>query len=216
MKKKGVPVGPSVEQLANLAAAISRDGKSAPEYLAKRAMTIWKAAQDLLLTQPPLQPEGPPLPKPRRYPVKLDEFLRIMLPRLSGRTGEKFSVFREYVCYCLANPAYDKGPWYHNHLDPYLYDGSSPKPFIEDYPLTNPRTSRYPTQNPPDEDNVVKLFAFWRGNTIPDPQSFRYHLQRFGEWYKSYEVQRAADLTLKRRVAGAKGRASQRRNRHRQ
>ena len=42
---------------------------------------------------------------PKRFPVKLDDFLRLMLPHLSGRTAEKLGIFREYLKFRLRNPS---------------------------------------------------------------------------------------------------------------
>lgn len=36
----------------------------------------------------------PPIPRPRKYPVTLDDALRLNLPSLNGRTGERAALYR--------------------------------------------------------------------------------------------------------------------------
>jgi hypothetical protein len=102
--------------------------------------------------------------------------------------------------------------WYEtiSRHHPFLYDGSSPKPFVAEYPLTDPRTEHYSPENPPDDDAVVNLFQFWRKNPILEPRSFHYHETRFRNWLNDcYSIEHENYVSAIRSVIGAKGRASQ-------
>jgi hypothetical protein len=103
---------PTVEQLASLAASLTRskmgDRLDPPGFLVSRAMGIWKAAHELLTGPQPLPIKTTTTPIPMAYPVILDKFLLLMLDKRSGRTGLKYSIFRDYLRYCLCHPDYDE------------------------------------------------------------------------------------------------------------
>jgi len=60
----------------------------------------------------------------------------------------------------------------------------------------------------PTKDDVDKYVALWRGKGIPDCDSFQYHARWFRDWYQTAH---AADISAKRRAAGAKGLTSAKR-----
>jgi hypothetical protein len=206
MKQKPAPAKPTVEQLASLAATLSKwkmgDRVEPPGSLVSRAMAIWKEAQKLLNPPPPGQVQPVP-PQPKRYPVTRDKFLGLVLPKLSGRTGDKYSLFREYLKFRLLNPAPPSFLW----ADELPGGGSSgifydfSKPQID---RIFSRPPKYPPQ--PTKDDVDELFANWSANSIPDSTSFRCHYRLFRVWY---EIAHAAEVSAKHRAAGAKGLKSQ-------
>jgi hypothetical protein len=105
---------PSTEQLAQLAATLARSSQNSASELAKAALTLWKSAEKELkmeclrlaaerqwqAVRPPdsaSQSKAPIVPTPKRFPVTHDEFLRLVLPKLRGRTGEQATVFKRYL-----------------------------------------------------------------------------------------------------------------------
>ena len=76
-------------------------------------------------------------------------------------------------------------------------------------PGTFPQYSSHVPQptKPPDatKDKVDQYFTLWRANPIPNCDSFVYHACGFRDWYQTAH---AAEVSAKRRAAGAKGRAS--------
>lgn len=203
---------PTTEQLANLAAAISEDGTEPPESLVNRALAVWEAAHELLnkpaSSSPTLAPPGPP--EPKRYPVTLDQFLLLMLPHLKGRTGERYGLFREYLRFRLRHPLPPDRIWAWDNVpdNPIPFDSCNPRivPGID-----KPYSALTPIKTEPPEptaDDVASRFGLWRSSGIPDPHSFLYHARAFLDWYRD---RHAADIGAKRRAAGEKGRASQKR-----
>jgi hypothetical protein len=207
---------PTTAQLASLAAALSKEGTETYCELVKQALGIWEAAHELLTNpQPPVEPERPRLSEPKGYPVNLDEFLRLMLPHLSGRTGEKYSLFREYLKFRLRNPSPPPCVIRHHRHAPIegtSFDCLNPQVL----PPTEGLLSGYSADKPdkpatppePTKDDVDKRFALWQANPIPDRTSFHYHARYFRSWY---ETTHSAEIKAKRRAAGAKGNASPRR-----
>ena len=131
---KKVPnrVEPTPHELATLAVAVSQDTtldnikyvlshgggniqwkESSDEISVKKALALWLTAREVLekwranpaSVFPPEPAPTPVQPEPKRYPVTLDEFLKFMLPHLSGRTGEKYGLFREYLAFRFRNPS---------------------------------------------------------------------------------------------------------------
>lgn len=203
-------VKPTTAQLANLAAALSKE-KEEPEWLVKYALALWEAANELLTKpQPPqAEPERTSEPKPKGYPVKLDEFLRLVLPHLSGRTAVKNDLFREYLKFRLRNSSPPNGEWDdkmpgHNiPADRIPFDCCHPRivPATRDRYLAV--TLNTPNNTPePTKDDVDKRLALWQTNPIPDPNSFYYHVHWFRSWYQTVHT---ADVSAKRRASGAKG-----------
>ncbi len=153
----------------------------------------------------------------------MDQFLLLMVPYLKGRTGERASLFRDYLCFRLRNPLEPPQVWPNDSKDsaPALppFDCCNPrilpaleKPLgysAEAHDSAGPIAWYYVKQQPakPTKDDVDKYFALWRSPGIPDPQSFDYHRQAFLDWYRKHHP---AQVSNKRRGAGAKGRASQR------
>ena len=224
-KSKSVSGGsePTPYELAKLATALSQETGAdyhRPEFWIKEALSLWLTARGVLEKWranpadvfPKPAPEPPPEPEPKSYPVKLGEFLRFMLPKFSGRTGEQFGTFREYLAFRLSNPTSPNLTWAHDCVPPNAihFDCLNPRivPAICDdlamYSLQNPK----PAKLEPSKDNVDRYFALWNTKGIPDPGSFLYHKSWFRDWY---QAQHAADLKTKRRAAGAKGLGSPKR-----
>jgi hypothetical protein len=211
MNQKATPAKPTVAQLALLAASLPplNDRPQPPDYLVSRAMAIWNAAHELLTKPQPPPVETPSILIPKAYPVTLDKFLGLVLPRLSGRRGDKYHIFRGYLRYCLCHPDYEEGPVHISRHDPFLFDGSNPEPFVENYPLTDPRTAHYSPEHPPDDNAVEKLFKFWRENPISNPRSFHYHASRFLNWFSDcYLKEHAAEVSAAHSAAAVKSHAS--------
>lgn len=202
---KEVPASsePTPYELARLAVAIHQQSSQfySDETLVTEALAIWLTARKMLETWrtnpasvfPESARQPPPEPRPRRYPVSLDEFLGFMLPRyLSERTGERYGLFREYLAFRLRNPTppdqtFD---WEHSAL----YAKTAPtfdccKPRIVpalDFPCSYSLEKGHlakPTE--PTKDDVDRYFALWRANPIPDERSFEYHKRWFGGWFQT-------------------------------
>jgi hypothetical protein len=110
---------PTTEQLATLAATLVRTSDHDANSLAAAALTLWRAAEDELAKareaadrwtvvtipaegRPISEAELPPLPEPKRYPIKRDEFARLVLPHLKGRTAELAEKLKAYCKACIA------------------------------------------------------------------------------------------------------------------
>jgi hypothetical protein len=214
MKPKNIPAEPppaepTVEQLALLAATLSNskigDRVEPPGSLVSRAMAIWKEAQRLLDPPPLVQPV---LPKPRRYPVELDDFLRLVLPNLSGRTGDKYGLFRDYLKFRLLNAIPPPSLWFDELV------GSGVVSFGRNYfDFASPHIVKIfskPSKNPPEptKEDVDKLFAIWNTNSIPDSTSFRCHFRLFRAWYGVFHT---AEVSKKRSAAAVISHNSQKR-----
>jgi len=99
-------VPPTTEQLAMLAAALAHTGEDDSFHLVSRAADLWERTQaylDFMYSEAPLSEEQlargaefQALPKPRKYPVKRDEFAQLMLPRLKGRTADLAAALKAY------------------------------------------------------------------------------------------------------------------------
>jgi hypothetical protein len=200
---------PTTAQLASLAAALSKDTRTeGTESLARSALQIWEAAHELLTNPPPPPaPAEPAVPQPKHYPVTLDQFLRLMLPRLTGRTGERYALFREYLRFRLRHPLPPAQKWAWDNVpdNPIPFDSCNPRivPGIDE-PYSAEGSAKPETVVPTVED-VVNRFALWQSNPIPDLQSFRYHSKAFRDWYQKHH---ADEVSAKRRAAGLKGHAS--------
>jgi hypothetical protein len=106
---------PDINTLAMLAAIASQGTAKTPAEAVDYAWDLWEESKEVLkYGNPAVRALRKPDPIkehwkeqgrfPKRFPVKLDDFLRLMLPRLSGRTDEKFGLFREYLKFRLRNP----------------------------------------------------------------------------------------------------------------
>ena len=233
MSLKSKPIVPSraeptAYELAKLAVAVlqanrDRHGYSEPDAL-KDALAFWLNARELLekwrttpasvFPEPPPAPAVPALPEPKRYPVSIDEFLRLMLPSLSGRTGDKYGLFREYLAFRLQNPSRpdsiwaDPVPGWNIPADRIPFDCCNPRivPGTEKpYSVHDIKPAKPPA---PTKDDVDRYFALWRANPIPNQHSFLYHARGFRDWYQTMH---AAEVSIAHRAAGAKGLASKKR-----
>jgi hypothetical protein len=213
------PAEPTIEQLANLAAALSRNENEDPVMLVRRAMDIWVSSRHLL-TQPPapIPRSKPALPTPTRYPVTLDNFLGLMLPRLSGRTGEKYSIFREYLRFRLSNPSFGDclrtaaffGSQIPTTAEPFDYCDPRIDP-VNSKPYTCDKPDQFNTPTGPTKEDVDKRFTLWKTRGIPDYRSFLYHADLFLRWYQQWHH---AEISERRRAAGANGLASPKRKKN--
>jgi hypothetical protein len=232
MKKKGTKSGtknvpssaePTPYELVKLAAALkqkSSTGYHPQEFWVKEALALWLTAHGVLEKWranpaemfPEPVPESPPEPEPKKYPVTLNKFLQIVLPKFSGRTGDLFGTFREYLTFRLNNPTSPNQTWAHGSVPPNAiqFDCLNPRivPAIQDdfalYSLQSPK----PAKLEPTKENVDHYFALWNAQGVPDLNSFFYHKHWFCKWYQEMH---AADLKAKRRAAGAKGLGSPKR-----
>lgn len=91
-------------EIALLAATLARNSDDPVEALVDRAFAIWNAVHSRL-AEPPPQPRPPPkldegdpgIPEPKGYPVKLEDALRLWMPKLEGRTAERMALFRRHL-----------------------------------------------------------------------------------------------------------------------
>lgn len=188
---------PTPSELANLAVMLSqKDGwGTSSETLVKNALDFWLDARQLLAKWranpesifPKPAPQPPRAPEPKRYPVKLDEFLALMLPHLSGRSGDKYNLFREYLRFRLRNPSPPAKTWAHGSVPPGAvdFDCCHPRivPKIENmFSYSAQGQSQKPE---PTKDDVDRYFAIWRTQGIPDRSSFHYHARYFRAWYQT-------------------------------
>jgi hypothetical protein len=95
---------PTTQQLATLAATLARNSNDTPHGLVDAALEVWKAAEAALDAEARAtdahaasEAQAAALPMPERYPVTLDQFLRLLLPKLKGRTFDQFATYREYL-----------------------------------------------------------------------------------------------------------------------
>jgi hypothetical protein len=187
---------PTTEQLANLVAALSKNlPTETPEFLAKRALGIWEAAYQLLTNPPPPTHEVPnqhSQPEPNSYPVTLDQFLKLMLPHFSGRTGEKFFIFRQYLAFRLRNPLPPASVWAWDQIpqNPIAFDCLNPRivPGITKACSSQELEKRESAE--PNKDDVDRYLALWKTQPVPDATSFAYHSLAFQKWYANYHTSR--------------------------
>jgi hypothetical protein len=107
LKEPPKTVRPTTQQLAMLAATLAHTANDDPLYLISKAAGLWEKAEaylDLMYTEASLseeqlarQAEFQALPKPRKYPVTRDEFARLMLPHLKGRTADLAAALKAYA-----------------------------------------------------------------------------------------------------------------------
>jgi hypothetical protein len=212
---------PTTAQLANLAAVLSKSGNEPSSLLVEKALRIWESAHKLLTSPPPpppVEPEPPSLPQPKSYPVELDTFLNFMLPAyFKSRSGDRYALFREYLKYRLRNPTPPSSPfaektYVEQNLFKIPFDCCNPHIVTGIY-LPH-RKLRFdfdgPRELPPEptQEDVESRIALWRANPIPDDDSFKYHAYWFRDWYTTAH---AAEISEKRRAAGARGHASKKR-----
>jgi hypothetical protein len=218
-----------IKTLSMLAAVASQGTAKTPSEAVAYAWDLWEASKDVLQYGSPvvlLLRKPDPIEQhwkeagcfPKRFPVKLDEFLRLMLPRLIGRTGEMHGVFRAYLDFRLRNPSppgeyWDDKPLRRIPPNRIPFDCCHPRivpATSEPFPsLTSDNKPGKPPE--PTKEDVEKRFALWRANPIPDRNSFYYHADHFRSWY---DITHTATIREKRRTAGAKGLASEKRNKN--
>lgn len=97
---------PTIPQLAALSAAIAKSASDDPKKLADAALKIWNEAASALTRERQLRADcaereaeaakRPALLVPKKFPVRLDKVLRLLLPKLNGRTGEQFAILRRF------------------------------------------------------------------------------------------------------------------------
>lgn len=86
-----------------IAAALAKTSGN-QHSLVDQAMQLWKLAHSRIQGDRALSEEeakqaavAPEIPRPKKFPVTLDKFLRLMLPKKRGRTGDKYSVYRAFL-----------------------------------------------------------------------------------------------------------------------
>jgi hypothetical protein len=166
--------------------------QASPEASTKEALKMWLTAREVLekwranpasaLVEP--APQSPPEPEPKKYPVKMDEFVRLVLPKLTGRTAEQGDVFRRYLKHRLRKPS---PPWIvwdreHTPKNPTPFDCCDPQVIIAGCDdLTGLPILAPPIE--PTKDAVDQYFARWNNKGIPNRDSFLYHKRWFCDWY---------------------------------
>ena len=102
-------LGLSALELAGLAARLTRTGTTDPKQLVREAWTLYsESCRKIQEEQLEMErreraidaewcAEMHTLPAPGKYPVTFHEMERLLLPKLTGRTGPRASVFREYI-----------------------------------------------------------------------------------------------------------------------
>jgi hypothetical protein len=172
-------------QLTSFAIALAnRTRNRNPGTLVKEAFAIWKAANTLLTKLEPPVPvkpvrQKPPDPTPKSFPITLDKFLGLMLPKLKGRTGDKYHIFRQYLDYRNRNQDQHR---------PRL------KAFFDEH-------EGDPVPPEPTEGDIDQRFARWREVGIPNLEAFRYHAWEFRQWYRT-------DYTPKRKAESSAAKAN--------
>lgn len=136
---------------------------------------------------------------PKRFPVTLDQFLKLMLPERIGRAVDRYYLFRKYLAYRLCNPR--RPPMECHPVNDHR---------CVDWDWLHPEVARVPPDSyschgvprlengEPTKEFVDKYFTLWREKPIPDARSFSYHATGFREWYREGV---AEELSLKRRDA---------------
>ena len=133
---------------------------------------------------PPPPGTAPPLPEPKRYPVTLDNFLCLMFPRLSGRSGQKYAIFRRYLAHCISiarrrcprcGQTFSTSRVLLAHIR--ASDGD---------PLTDSSAvfDSQPPDPPPTKDAVDRSIAAWKANPMPDRAAFQCNARSFLDWYQ--------------------------------
>jgi hypothetical protein len=194
------PPEPSIHELVRLAVALSTRREfynlgepKDTEDLLRQALTLWHRGHKMLenwrdnpvAVIPAFFEEHLPsraIPTPKKYPVSLDKFLSIVLPTLSGRSAEKYGLFREYLRFRLKNPLrppkiLSPSEVSRRGLPP--FDCCSPRIV----PGVRPLFSSEPVSEPT-KDDVDEKFALWRREPIPDKLSYEFHFRAFRSWYK--------------------------------
>ncbi len=104
---------PTPQQLATLAATLARQGNNNLEQLCSEAMLLWAAAHEHIVLQRKCDEDWKvesarqeanriEPPEPKMHPVTRDEFCRLVLPKLNGRTGERASIIKMWLNHELA------------------------------------------------------------------------------------------------------------------
>lgn len=204
-------VEPTPYELARLATALSQEAalervayalsqgpgnysweRDLPEAALKGALALWLKADDLLqkwraspaTVFPEPAPQSPPEPEPKKYPARMDEFLRLAVPTLTGRTAEQGDVLRRYLRYRLRDPSPPPMVWDTEHTpkNPTPFDCCDPHVVTAGCDdLTGIAIVAPPIE--PTKDDVDRYFALWNSKGIPNPKSFQYHKRYFREWY---------------------------------
>src|ERR1035437_3548200 len=147
-----------------------------------------------------------------------------MLPRLKGRPGERYGIFREYLPFRLRNPSRPSMLWPNENKDaPDLppFDCCNPQilPALEKSPYSYSAEARdtgplctyvaKPALIEPSKDDVDAYFARWQSTPIPNRDSFNYHREAFLDWFQKHHLTQVSNA---RRTAGTKGNAGKRKD----
>ncbi|HEY5345963.1 MAG TPA: hypothetical protein VIK62_06425 [Verrucomicrobiae bacterium] len=104
---------PTAQQLATLAATLARQSNNNSDKLCSEAMNLWATAHEYMALQrlcdKDWQIEKARMDanriepaEPKRYPITRDDFCRLVLPKLNGRTGERASIIKTWLSHDLA------------------------------------------------------------------------------------------------------------------
>ncbi len=212
---------PTTAQLASLAATLAKNTTLSSKQLVNQALEIWEAARELLSRPNSTQEvsESRRLPTPKGYPITLDNFLNLMVPKLKGRTGDRAALFRQYLKYRLRNPthppfvrAYER----HVPVKGTTFDCLNPRITPPTMGVLMGFSAEKPDTLPePTKDDVDNRVASWQATPIPDAPSYYYHARYFLDWYERiYEKTHQAEISKKRREAGAEGHKRQNEKKH--
>jgi hypothetical protein len=187
---------PSELELTRWAVQLARTGKMDPRQLVEEAWALYwescrKIQQDHRAQQAFFENEGldndhsdeieyyaqASLPTPAEYPVTFHAMELLLLPKLSGRTAERATVFREYFFASLMGwncPGLSKNPTssYWNCPGPEL-DQTRNKESIK--------------------NEVARIFAKWR-KTVFDAQAYSAFATKFLRWYREWNAIRNSEV----------------------
>lgn len=99
---------PNPTDLAMIAAGLSRQSEKSVTELAQLAMELWTQSVHVISEAAERRAERVrarafanelliQIPDPEQFPITLDKFLRLMLPTMRGRTGDKFAIYRSFL-----------------------------------------------------------------------------------------------------------------------
>ncbi|MEW6160732.1 MAG: hypothetical protein AB1813_25150, partial [Verrucomicrobiota bacterium] len=89
---------PTTEKLATIAAILAQTGKGSAQELAEAAMQIWKASENVIRRHQQQEDpvSGHSLPHVKAFPITTEQMVKVLLPKLKGRTAEAAATLRAY------------------------------------------------------------------------------------------------------------------------
>jgi hypothetical protein len=160
---------PTAQQLATLAATLARQSNKNSDKLCSEAMNLWATAHEYMVLQrlcdKDWQVEKARMDanriepaQPKSYPITRDDFCRLVLPKLNGRTGERASIIRIWLSHALT-------------MDRWMVTDQK-KPVSEFAPT---------------KDEVDDAFAEMQSKPMDYP-TYRFRAYNFLEWYQKWRT----------------------------